>query len=127
VLRGLRRRLERLWAVHQWERAAEDEQREAAGVRNRFLAVLRAGLARAGIDPASLPVMRRFDEPEDAPPATAARPPHPFDKLYGELSRLARGGCGSPAELANASAMTLFALYCFDEAAGPDGLARALA
>jgi hypothetical protein len=115
MLRGLRRRLDRLWAIHQHEKAACQAEEDRRSVRASFVAALRAGLARAGIDPATLPVMRRFDPPDAAPPATPARPPGPLERLHAELSRLARGCREHPPVLTNASPMELFAMYCFDD------------
>jgi hypothetical protein len=115
VLRGLKRRLDRLWVAHQRERAIRDAASNRHDMREAFVAALRAGLTRAGIDPASLPVMRRFDPPETAPPEPAARPPGPLERLHAELSRIARACREHPPVLTNASPIELFAMYCFDD------------
>jgi hypothetical protein len=75
MLRGLRRRLDRLWEVHQHDKALREAARQREQAREKFAAILRAGLTRAGIDPATVPAMRYCGEPDPPSPTEPYRPP----------------------------------------------------
>jgi hypothetical protein len=113
VLRGLRRRLDRLWAVYRREKAYRESMSDRHGAREKFVKALHAGLARAGIDPATVPAMRSYDEPDPAPPREAYRPPGPGERLREKLLRIVQHCRDTPLDLATASPMELFAVYCF--------------
>jgi hypothetical protein len=119
VLRGLRRRLDRLWAAHQRVAAVRDDEAERLNARAIFVRTLRAGLVHAGIDPATVPALRRFDGRHAFAGAAPAYPPSddPIAMLRDQLSRLARHCRERPFDLNSASPMALFAAYCFDETA----------
>jgi hypothetical protein len=113
VLRGLRRRLDKLWVAYQREKALRDSvgDRERAG--KKFEAALRAGLARAGIDPATVPAMRLYDEPEPPSSRGPYRPPGPVEIFREKMLRIIRHHREHPLDLNTASPMDLFAMYCF--------------
>jgi hypothetical protein len=113
VLRGLRRRLDRLWVAYQREKAYRDSVRNRHGVHERFVAALRAGLTRAGIDPQAVPAMHRYDEPEPLPSHEAYRPPGPAERQREKLLRIVHHHRERPLDLDTASPMELFAVYCF--------------
>jgi len=111
--RGLRRRLDRLWEEYRREKAFRDSVRAARDATEKFVKVLRAGLTRAGIDPATVPAMHRYDDPEPEPPREPYRPPGPAERLREKLLRIVRHHREHPLDLATASPMELFAVYCF--------------
>ena len=113
MLRGLRRRLDRLWDEYRREKAVRDAACNRHGARDKFVATLRAGLTRAGIDPASVPAMRCYDEPDPLPPSRPYRPPGPAELLREKLLRIVRHYREHPLDLNRASPMELFAVYCF--------------
>jgi len=113
MLRGLKRRLDRLWDAYQREKAYRDGVRAGQDASEKFVKVLRAGLTRAGIDPATVPAMRRYDEPEPAPPRELYRPPGPVEIFREKMLRIVRHHREHPLDLNHASAMELFAVYCF--------------
>jgi hypothetical protein len=113
VLRGLRRRLDRLWVVYQREKAYRDSVRAGQDANEKFVKALRAGLTRAGIDPATVPAMRRCDEPDPPAPREPYRPPGPAARLREKLLRIVRDHREHPLDINTASPMELFAVYCF--------------
>ena len=116
MLRELRRRLDRLWVVYQREKAYCESVSNRHAVREKFAAAVRAGLTRAGIDPATVPAMRRYDDPDDffAQQANPPPPPEtPADRLRAKLLRILDHHRDHPLDLATATPMELFALYCF--------------
>jgi len=115
MLRGLRRRLDRLWVAHQREKAMRERNRR--GVREKFVAAIRAGLLDAGIDPASAPAMRPYEpggcfaprpEPPSRPPAES-----PTERLRARLLAIVERCREQPLDLAKATPFELFAMYCF--------------
>lgn len=113
MLRGLRRRLDRLWEAYQREKAARDRR----GVREKFVAAIRSGLVDAGIDPASVPAMRLWEPggcaaPRPEPPS---RPPpdDPVAWLRTKLLAIVERCRNTPLDLAKATQTELFAMYCF--------------
>lgn len=128
MLRGLERRLERLWTAYRREAAAREAERDERDLRWKLVDTIRAGLARAGIDPATVPALRRFEQPDlvagPAPPREPAiRAPGPLGRLHGELSRIVRFYRDHPFDLDTATPIDLLAMYCFDDApaAAPSG------
>lgn len=127
--RGLSSRLDRLWRDYRLRIAEQERLREArqqAGERDRGLAAcLRAGLARAGIDPARVPALRRYDQetaalarPEPGLPSGLQSPENDAVAwLYGKLLRTVERHRERPLDLATATPAELFALYCFRPAA----------
>jgi hypothetical protein len=125
VLRGLKRRLDRLWTAYQHEKSFRTRECNRRSFRENFVKAIRIGLARAGIDPATVPVMRHFAEdgflaragllgprPEPAP-----RPPprSPVEKLREELLSIVRRCRDEPLDLNKATPFELFAVYAFVE------------
>jgi hypothetical protein len=123
VLRGLRRRLDRLWAVYRHEAAAREAEHDQRSCRESFVATLRAGLARARVDPATVPAMRRFDMPDPAPPPPPDHSRGPLDAFCDQLSKIVGRHRDRPLDLGIATPLELFAVYCFDAAEGPEGIA----
>ena len=116
ISRALLRRLDRVAAVIDGWHAARDAQQEERRARELFHGRLLGGLRDAGIDPATVPAMRRFDQPEPADdPPSRFRPPDVRDAFFAKLAAL-RDRCRQyPPPLARATPMELFAMYCFDE------------
>jgi hypothetical protein len=116
ISRALRRRLDRVAAVVEgWQRAHDEEkaQREA---RELFVGLLTGGLSDAGIDPATVPAMRRFDAPQPrVDPPVHRRPLQARDAFFAKLAEIARRCRQDPPSLADATPLQLFAMYCFDE------------
>jgi hypothetical protein len=117
MLRGLRRRLDKLWDAHQRETAIRDAARNRHGVRERFLAAIRAGLTRNGIDPSTVPSMRVYEPgnvfgPRPEPPSGPS-PDSPAARLREKLLRIVECHRDEPLDLAKATPMELFAIYCF--------------
>jgi hypothetical protein len=113
MLRGLRRRLDRLWDAYRRDKAIRDSLRDQQGAHEKFVAAIRAGLTRAGIDPDSVPAMRCQAESDPVPPSQPYRPPAPGELLREKLLRIVRHYRNHSLDLNRASAMDLFALYCF--------------
>jgi len=116
VLRGLSRRLDRLWQEHQYRRSVGDRHRDSHDLHERFIATVRAGLCRAGIDPATVRAMRLYEpgsvfapRPEPPPPP----PDSPVERVRQKLLRVIECHREHPIDLDKASPMELFALYCF--------------
>ena len=122
--RGFSRRLARLEAWFARAAAVREAEHNRRSARKIVLKAIRAGLARSGIDPGDVPVLRRFEKP-DPPPR-----PTPLERMAGgelnwrspvfdELRRLARRCREHPPPLADCLPAMLFALCCFpdDEAA----------
>ena len=117
MLRGLKRRLDKLWDAHQREKAIRDAAHHRRGARENFLAAIRAGLTRNGIDPASVPAMQPFEPggvfgPRPEPPSQPP-PDSPAAGLREKLLSVIQRHREHPLDLARASLMELFALYCF--------------
>jgi len=118
MLRGLRRRLDRLWEAHQREKAARLTQGDRRSSLTEFVVSVRAGLHRAGIDPASVPATAIFEPgsifarliqpPQPPPPAES-----PVEKLRQRLLAIVERHREQPLDPAKANLMELFALYCF--------------
>ena len=77
---------------------------------------MRAGLRRAGVDPATVPAMQLYEpgslfapRPEPPPPP----PDSPVDRMRQKLLRIVECHREQPIDLDQASPMELFALYCF--------------
>lgn len=122
ISRVLLRRLDRVAAVVEGWRSARDEQQERREARELFLGLLTGGLRDAGIDPATVPAMRRFDAP--APPTDPPihrGPPDARDAFFASLTELARRCRQDPPSLADATPLQLFAMYCFDDSPVADG------
>jgi len=112
MLRRLRRRLDRLWQASQYRQSVSDSR----DLHERFIAAVRAGLRRAGIEPATVPAMRLYEpgslfgpRPEPPPPP----PDSPAERLRQKLLRIVECHREHPIDLDQASPMELFALYCF--------------
>ncbi len=116
MLRGLRRRLDRLWEAYQAEKARAERAELRQRTRQIFIDAVRAGLTRAGIDPATIPAIREYDDPNDFF-AQAAKPPPPpetpAERLRARLLRILECHREDPIDLATATPMELFALFCF--------------
>ena len=117
-LKALERRLARLAAiVRSWTEAAEEEQ-ELREARQVFAGLIREGLRRAGIDPEAASILRRLDAPDPPPlPRVKLRPADPRKAFLADMQKLAERMRGRPPNLADASAMQLFAYYCVGEGA----------
>ncbi len=122
--RGFSRRLARLEAWFARAAAVREAEHHRRSARKIIAKAIRAGLARSGIDPAAVPVLRRFEAP-DPPPRPgllermAGGEAGPRGPVFDELRRLARRCREHPPRLADCSPAMLFALCCFpdDEAA----------
>jgi hypothetical protein len=112
MLRGLKRRLDRLWAAHRRATAYRDSLESRARSRELMVAAVRAGLARAGIDPDSVAAIRGY-EPEPPMPRERSRPAGPLELLREQLLRMRRSDEEHPIDLDQASIIELFATYCF--------------
>ena len=123
VSRALARRLDRVAAVVDGWQAARDRQEEQLRSRELFHGLLLGGLRDHGIDPATVPAMRRFDESEPPAPPVRFRPPDARERLFAKIAELRRRCLQNPPPLAAATPMQLFAMYCFDESlvAEPQG------
>jgi len=115
VLRGLRRRLDRLWAGYRREAEASDAERDVLDVRAKVAAAIRAGLAYNGIDPDSVPALRRLEQPEPASRAMSVAPPGPLELFRDRMRTLARRCREYPPKLADATPAELFAVFCFGD------------
>jgi hypothetical protein len=123
MLRGLKRRLDRLWVEYQAQAALRARAQHRRRWVRDFAGALRAGLARAGIDPATVPAMRLFAEDYFlarailGPPEPAPRPPpqSPAEKFRGQMLDILRRHREHPIDPNDASPYELFAVYCFDE------------
>ena len=116
ISRVLLRRLDRVAAVVEGWQRAHDEQEAHREARELFLGLLRGGLRDAGIDPAAVPAMRRFDAPDPpADPPVRCRPLHAREAFFAKLAELARRCRQDPPSLTEATPLQLFAMYCFDE------------
>jgi hypothetical protein len=116
ISRVLLRRLDRVAAVVEGWQRAHDEQKAHREARELFVALLMGGLRDAGIDPATVPAMRRFDAPKPpVDPPVHRRPLHARDVFFAKLAELARRCRQDPPSLADATPLQLFAMYCFDE------------
>jgi hypothetical protein len=80
-----------------------------------LITMLRAELANAGIGPATVPAMRRFDSPPEPPRSEgpAGDLDDPRHILFEQLMRVARACREHPPDPSTASPMQLFAMYCF--------------
>jgi hypothetical protein len=113
---ALLRRLDRVAAVVDRWQAARDAQEEQRQAHELFVGLLLGGLRDHGIDPATVPAMRRFDKP--APPVgppVRRRPPDGREVFFAQVAELARRCRRNPPSLAVATPIELFAMYCFDE------------
>jgi hypothetical protein len=117
VLRGLKRRLDRLWLAYQQRVAVHQAQCDQERGREDFATALRFGLTRAGVDPATVPALRRFEPggwytPRPKPPP---RPPQddPIEQLRQLLLRIVERCREAPLDLGKATPIELFAVYCF--------------
>jgi hypothetical protein len=89
--------------------------------RKVIAALIRAGLERAGVDPAEAVTLRRYEALEPLPPP---RPPSlrrvdPRQAFIEKMQALAERMRGHPPSLANASPAELFAYYCLGDGAKP--------
>jgi hypothetical protein len=119
MLRGLRRRLDRLWEAYEREKAARLAEGDRRGSLREFVLSVRAGLRRAGIDPATVRATAIFEpgsifgrvmQPPQPPPSPAESP---VEKLRQRLLAIVERHREQPLDLAKANLMELFALYCF--------------
>jgi hypothetical protein len=116
--RGLERRLARAEAGAERLAALRDAEREreaAARFHDEFAEAIRAGLLRAGLDPADAACLHRQAEPD--PPARPA-PSVEDDSaawLEAKFARLIECAREEPPNLAQASMAELFAVYCLAE------------
>jgi hypothetical protein len=119
VQRGLDRRLDRLWQPYRRRVAARNAQRDGHAWRTKFIEAVRMGLICAGIDPATVPAMRFFDESNASVYARRSEttseeePKSPTEKMRGELLRILRRHREVPLDLNTATPLELFAVYCF--------------
>jgi hypothetical protein len=115
--RVLLRRLDRVAAVVDGRQAARDRPERERQAREKFVGLLMGGLRDHGIDPATLPAMRRFDQPEPPPvaPPLRRRPPDARDRFFAKIARLKQRLRTRPPSLDTATPIELFAMYCFDE------------
>ena len=84
--------------------------------RQSLLAILTLNCSRVGIDPVTVPAMRRHDDPDDFSAQQAIPPPPPqtpADRLRAKLLRILDHYRDHPLDLATATPMELFALYRF--------------
>jgi len=104
--------------VYQYEAALRAREHRRRNRLPDIVNALRAGLARAGIDPAAVPAMGIFAEGSIfAPrPAPAPQPPQSrIEKLREELLSIVRRHREAPLDLHKANLLELYAVYCFDE------------
>jgi hypothetical protein len=118
-MQALERRLARLTqTVNGWIEEARRERELCAG-RKVIAEMIRAGLERAGLDPAQAVTLQRYDALEPLP---APRPPQlrridPRQAFAERMQALARRMRGHPPALSDASPAELLAYYCFAESA----------
>jgi hypothetical protein len=115
VRRGLERRLARLEAWFGREAPAIAGERDRLAARDIAARVMRWGLAKAGIDPRTVPALRRIEEAEPPPPTPAAALPNPRDRLIAKLVRLRRRPGQPPLDPATATPAQLLAAICFGD------------
>jgi len=112
---GLLRRLRRLAAAVERRRPDLEYRRNLRAARQLVAGTIRAGLARAGLDPDAAPALHRFVQPDPLPWPDTVAPPGPVARLTERLMALARRRREAPPpDLAEASPAMLLAAYCFD-------------
>jgi len=67
MLRGLKRRLDRLWEAYQAEKARRERKRGL----DVFYDAVHAEVTRAGFDPEAIPALREYAEARKPPPCLA--------------------------------------------------------
>ena len=118
-LEAYERRLARLTAIVRAWAAPEEARRARLRARKVVHELTREGLRRAGLDPADAVALRDDEHPEPAPPPRRPpwRRPDPRERLCDRMYELAWRMRGRPPNLAKASAIELFAYYCFGDGA----------
>ena len=123
VLRHFERRLARVAAIVRRWTPDLDRRRGVLAARKVVATAIRAGLAQAGIDPETVPALRRIEQAEP-PPAPATYRPDPVAAFYDKMRTIARRCREHPPNLANASPIMLFAMFCFGDDDGPVPVGR---
>jgi hypothetical protein len=118
-LQSLERRLTRLARIVDGWREELEHQRDLQAGRKVIAALIRAGLERAGLDPAEAVTLRRYEALEPLPPP---RPPllrrvDPRQVFVEKMRALAERMRGDPPSLSDASPAELFAYYCLGDGA----------
>ena len=115
MLRALKRRLDRLWQSYERRR----QQHDSNDTHRRFVEIVRAGLRRAGLDPAKIHATAVYEPgsifaglmktPQPPPKADD----NPTQKLRTDLLGILERHREQPIDVNHASLMELVALYCF--------------
>lgn len=126
--RGLERRLARAEAGAgeiQGHRDAERARAEYLRFRERMVETIRAGLIRAGLDPADAACLNREPEPTPYVPPASPAGDDPIDELEWRFARYIDCARDEPPDLAQASMAELYAVYCLGVEADGEGEAEA--
>jgi hypothetical protein len=108
MLRGLKRRLDRLWDAYQRDKAA----RRREGALDVFYEAVCAEATRDGVDPDTIPALRDYAEAR-RPPAPAPAPSDPVRWFRARLLAIVERHRREPIDPEDATLIELFALHCF--------------
>jgi hypothetical protein len=118
-LKALDRRLRRVAALVERLKPDLEFRRDLMAARQMVAKAIRAGLAKAGIDPNDVPALQRFEVPEPpplpGPIGPAGAEPDPRSILYDKLKVLAQRCREHPPTPAECSPAMVFAMSCFGD------------
>ena len=109
MLRGLRRRLDRLWDEYRRDKA----ERRREGALDVFYDAVTAEMTRAGFDPDTVPALRSYAEARNPPPAPDRRCSDPLQWLRDKLLAIVERHRHEPLDPEHATLLELFAVICF--------------
>jgi hypothetical protein len=109
MLRGLRRRLDRLWAEYRREKAA----RRREGALDVLYDAVSAEVTRAGLDPDTVPALRSYAETRNPPPLPDRQSFDPLQRLRDKLLAIVERHRREPLDPEHATLLELFAVRCF--------------
>ena len=116
-LKSFERRLARVAGIVHSRSAEAERQQDLYKARKAVASLIRAGLERAGIDPAEAVTLRRYETLEPPPPRQKLRRTDPREAFFAQMAALAERMRGQPPSLATASPAALLAYYCFGDGA----------
>jgi hypothetical protein len=107
-----------LWQAYQQRVAARKAARDARQSREDLVNAVRAGLKWAGIDPATVPALRRYEPggfygPHDPPSRSPLLEDGAVERFRQRLVEIVECCRDEPLDLATATLTELFAVYCF--------------